>query len=297
MFLDLSNNSAYSEDSNDESHSEKAKFCLTNESTKTSPVDETENQLNVLEQSVRTNQETNNETTQNPVENESKQINNNNTSMDPIEASKEISESTKKSNRNLVENFKRFFSQKFMSSNKEKDSDLASNKSSPNLVQKNSDNFNSIERYKQIIEDHKDLLPENFTIRQFPYSSCQDTFSEGNDTDCQTKPREKPKMLDCISTTSSSSLSPSPINQYPPNENSISNSTKTIAASEPDLTNTKTDETDPEHDANNTLNKRYYHVFRKNELDNLIKENCPNLIIYDSYYDHGNWSICARKEK
>jgi hypothetical protein len=46
----------------------------------------------------------------------------------------------------------------------------------------------------------------------------------------------------------------------------------------------------------NNLNKRYYHVFRRNELDDLIRESCPGLVIYDSYYDHGNWCICALKE-
>ena len=43
-------------------------------------------------------------------------------------------------------------------------------------------------------------------------------------------------------------------------------------------------------------NNRFYHVFKKNELNDLVRESCPNLLIYESYYDHGNWVICARKE-
>jgi ubiquinone/menaquinone biosynthesis C-methylase UbiE len=41
--------------------------------------------------------------------------------------------------------------------------------------------------------------------------------------------------------------------------------------------------------------KRYYHVFRENELDDLIKECVNNLIIKKSFYDHGNWCLSGIK--
>ncbi|CAF0712529.1 unnamed protein product [Brachionus calyciflorus] len=147
---------------------------------------------------------------------------------------------------NFTDLLRKFFSQKF-SAKKEEPCENYSNivKSSPHLITINSisKDPNVIEHYKKIIEDHKDLLPENFTIRQFPHSSCEDTFTENNDY--------------------------SKIND----ENVVTD------------------------DAENSSNKRFYHVFRKNELDNIIREYCPELNIYDSFYDHGNWSVCALKVK
>ena len=40
---------------------------------------------------------------------------------------------------------------------------------------------------------------------------------------------------------------------------------------------------------------RYYHVFRQGELDGLIKEFVPTLSLIDTYYDHSNWCIIAKK--
>ena len=41
--------------------------------------------------------------------------------------------------------------------------------------------------------------------------------------------------------------------------------------------------------------KRYYHVFRENELDDLITRNLKCLKIVHSAYDHANWYIIAEK--
>ncbi|GFR93062.1 hypothetical protein ElyMa_006216200 [Elysia marginata] len=40
---------------------------------------------------------------------------------------------------------------------------------------------------------------------------------------------------------------------------------------------------------------RYYHVFKKDELEDLIKEFVPNLCVIDTFYDHSNWCIVAQK--
>ncbi|KAH9509983.1 hypothetical protein Btru_044784 [Bulinus truncatus] len=40
---------------------------------------------------------------------------------------------------------------------------------------------------------------------------------------------------------------------------------------------------------------RYYHVFRQGELEALIKDHVPSLLIVDSYYDHANWCVIAQK--
>lgn len=39
---------------------------------------------------------------------------------------------------------------------------------------------------------------------------------------------------------------------------------------------------------------RYYHVFKENELENLIAE-IPNVTLVESYYDKGNWSSIIKK--
>lgn len=36
--------------------------------------------------------------------------------------------------------------------------------------------------------------------------------------------------------------------------------------------------------------KRYYHVFKKGELEGLIV-SIPNCRVVDSYYDHANWAV------
>ena len=93
-------------------------------------------------------------------------------------------------NRNFVSDLKFFLVKKFsvrnMDSNMQGEFKSNSMPNTPNLTEKHFDaacHINSIERYQKIIEDHKNILPKNFTIRQFPYSSCQDTF----DPDCENK--------------------------------------------------------------------------------------------------------------
>lgn len=39
---------------------------------------------------------------------------------------------------------------------------------------------------------------------------------------------------------------------------------------------------------------RFYHLFKENELDNLIKK-LDNVQIIDSYYDNGNWAVKFKK--
>ena len=40
---------------------------------------------------------------------------------------------------------------------------------------------------------------------------------------------------------------------------------------------------------------RYYHVFREGELDQLITKYVTSLEIVESYYDHANWCVIAKK--
>jgi len=46
---------------------------------------------------------------------------------------------------------------------------------------------------------------------------------------------------------------------------------------------------------NNKVLNRYYHLFKKGELENLVL-SIPGLQIIDSYYDHENWSIIGSKQ-
>ena len=41
--------------------------------------------------------------------------------------------------------------------------------------------------------------------------------------------------------------------------------------------------------------QRYYHVFRKGELVQLIESGVPSLKVVKEYYDHGNWAVIAEK--
>ena len=41
--------------------------------------------------------------------------------------------------------------------------------------------------------------------------------------------------------------------------------------------------------------KRYYHMFKNGELEDLIKE-IPELEIEESFYDHANWCVKLRKK-
>ena len=42
----------------------------------------------------------------------------------------------------------------------------------------------------------------------------------------------------------------------------------------------------------NLLGKRYYYVFKKNELESLIDDK---IIIVNSFYEKGNWGIILKK--
>lgn len=135
----------------------------------------------------------------------------------------------------------------------------------------------SIESYKSILENFKDILPEDFDLRKFPSSSCSDTF-EMNGEIGNGPLNTLNKTLDSISLTSTYFSAPANQRALPSKENTN------------DFIKNGSGE-----DLNNISNKRFYHVFKKNELDKLLKENCPDMITYDSYYDHGNWCICAQK--
>ncbi len=189
--------------------------------------------------------------------------------------------------------------------------------------------LNSVEIYQQILEEHKDVLPKNFTLRQFPFSSLQseNTFDEpemAKSTESSENNRTNKQELLSVS---SSSLSPSPVSQISPNIDTASAQFSELSDSKdsPPMNNQsllnefrsienesdKTEEQETEDKTlsnrsnengvldfdNNDCNKRFYHVFKKSELDSLINIHCPELMIYDSFYDHGNWCICARKVK
>lgn len=51
-----------------------------------------------------------------------------------------------------------------------------------------------------------------------------------------------------------------------------------------------------EEKKNSTVYHRYYHMFRKDELENLLKE-FDNIEIEESYYDHENWCCIVKKIK
>lgn len=45
-----------------------------------------------------------------------------------------------------------------------------------------------------------------------------------------------------------------------------------------------------------TVYHRYYHVFKKGELEDLITENFTGLLeIKENYYDHANWAVVCEK--
>jgi hypothetical protein len=169
-------------------------------------------------------------------------------------------------------------------------------KSEHNYNNSSSTRLDSIETYQKIIDTHRGLLPENFTLRQFPYSSCQDTFCQ--DIEDKSKLKTASKRLDLPSI--SPSLSPSPQSQASPSSKSSPNSIECPQNSNQKSVVFKLGGDSGSHhretNAINLTNKRFYHVFKKNELDSLIRDYCPELTIYDSYYDHGNWCICAKKK-
>lgn len=165
----------------------------------------------------------------------------------PVESSN--IHSMPKNEGSFVDNLKTYLSRKFS----------LKKKCEPALANSASHfSFDFFEQYKKIFESHKQILPRDFTIRQFPRSSCEDTFNDEDNT----------------------------MNHL--NDGDDKNT---------DLNDCQASEKERvEEDVNNNDNKRFYHVFKQSELDDLIRENCPGLVIYDSYYDHGNWCICASKE-
>lgn len=238
---------------------------------------------------------------------------------------------------NFVENLKRFFVRKFQIGSDSTQSASKQIQTSPEVqrtetstpplmnqpAQKpvsnemlNHQSTDPFERYRQIIDEHKDKLPENFTIRRFPSSSCPDTF--------QDEPIELQSSVAISITaesTSSPSLTPSPIQQYAPtvtnnlhpNDNDdafLNSSTKSEPAQPTQETlndssslSYSTNGFDPPEMPSSTFlgdlnhsNKRFYHVFRQGELDSLVKIYCPSLKVYETYHDHGNHCICAIKE-
>lgn len=224
---------------------------------------------------------------------------------------------------NFVENLKRFFARKFQISTGS-DSNLvasaAAAEKKPETLRKSatgtseismqrSENHDPLELYKRIIDEHRDKLPENFTIRRFPSSSCADTFEDDvqsplspisiTTTGCS-PPQLPPPPILIADSTSSPSLTPSPINQYAPcDEAYLNSSTRSEEETKRQKEETRLAQSlqagELLHDLNQS-NKRFYHVFKRDELDDLIKSHCSSLKIYDSYYDHGNWCICAIKE-
>ena len=156
----------------------------------------------------------------------------------------------------------------------------------------------SIESYKQILENFKDILPEDFTLRKFPYSSCPDTFESNTDVS-EYASSENKSTLDFMTVPSiSASSSPSLANHE-----AISNIEADVNKKANNLDDFEVQKSSDKNianklftiDAENSSNKRFYHVFTKNELDNLVRENFSNLIICNSYYDHGNYCIIAQK--
>ena len=51
-----------------------------------------------------------------------------------------------------------------------------------------------------------------------------------------------------------------------------------------------------DYQKHSVIYKRYYHVFRKGELEKLIEE-IPNAQLLQSYYDKENWVVKIRKSK
>jgi len=100
---------------------------------------------------------------------------------------------------NFVENFKTFLTKRFSvksSCSESKHSNETSTNPQPSSplhtspLQNESCHNNgkcspssrltSIESYQRIIEDYKECLPKDFTIRHFPHSSCSDTFENSS---------------------------------------------------------------------------------------------------------------------
>lgn len=173
---------------------------------------------------------------------------------------------------NILQNLRSYIAKKINSEKEDKNG-----KEKLNLNRQSSCNVHSFfESYKNIIEDYKEILPKNFKIRRFPSSSCSDTFSPN------------------IEGTSYQSMEEKQINNLNSEDQkyALASESKKLLG-EADIL--KPSEKIKEEDAENNQNKRFYHVFKKDELNNLIRNHCKDLLIYESSYDHGNWCICAIK--
>lgn len=60
--------------------------------------------------------------------------------------------------------------------------------------------------------------------------------------------------------------------------------------------NTETKMSSDDQSKSNNRLSRYYHVFKKGELDLLVINHVPSLKIVDTFYDHANWCIIAEKK-
>ncbi len=133
------------------------------------------------------------------------------------------------------------------------------------------------EKCKLIMDEYKGKLPKNFSIRKFPFSSYENTFDDDDEDDIN-----KSKLIDStFHIACPDRTDPSQVGE--PLE----------AVSQCESETSKSDE--PAY-KENISNKRFYHVFKKDELNEMIAEYCNDLDIYDTYYDHGNWCICACKK-
>ena len=188
--------------------------------------------------------------------------------------------------RTFITNVKQFLSKRFSSTNLKDIQKVKQDTELNNLEKKLSANslngraIDPMERYRQILEDHKDLLPKDFTIRKFPYSSCEDTFDPKSMITSPTLP------------TDEDSCSQKDIKiTFDLNSNVVVND-----GAKHDEPDTPAANPEPAQATNgNNLNKRFYHVFKKNELDDLIRDNCADLVKTSSYNDHGNWCWVGHK--
>jgi len=224
---------------------------------------------------------------------------------------------------NFVDNFKTFLAKRFSVKSSSCSESKQSNETSKNQpasplhtsplenepcsngMRSPSHRLTSIESYQRIIEDYKECLPKDFTIRHFPHSSCSDTFENSNATTTRQNIKEN---LNCIkfNKQQADKLMNNASSRSTPNQSSFDTlePTQTPHLSTQLNTQLKIDAMESSERANRTNNKtqqenannqRFYHVFKRNELDSLIQTHCANLVIFNSYYDHGNWCICATK--
>lgn len=141
--------------------------------------------------------------------------------------------------------------------------------------------------YYNYIKEQNKLLPKEFQIRRFPMSSCENTF-ENVERDIS------PSKDDNVSSVNTSIATPPKSPTVVKKNVQINGEIAEIMLSKP-LSKTHSISNESKVAINHTL-KRYYHVFKANELDKLINESVSDVFIYKSYYDHGNWCVCAQKK-